>query len=55
MYATPLLRDRLLPLALLRARKAVEKEQENADFLTVLGQARNWQDKLSTQSAQVDK
>jgi tetratricopeptide (TPR) repeat protein len=35
--ATPKLRDRLLPLALLLARKAVEKEPENADFLRTLG------------------
>ena len=37
--ATPELRDRLLPLALLLARKAVEKEPENADFLRILGEA----------------
>jgi tetratricopeptide (TPR) repeat protein len=37
--ATPKLRDRLLPLALLLARKAVEKEPENADFLRTLGEA----------------
>jgi hypothetical protein len=37
--ATPELRDRLLPLALLLARKAVEKEPENADFLRSLGKA----------------
>ena len=37
--ATPELRDRLLPLALLLARKAVEKEPENADFLRTLGEA----------------
>jgi hypothetical protein len=37
--ATPELRDRLLPLALLLARKAVEKEPENADFLKTLGEA----------------
>jgi len=37
--ATPELRDRLLPLALLLARKAVEKEPENADFLMTLGEA----------------
>ncbi|MHC4438446.1 MAG: protein kinase domain-containing protein [Planctomycetota bacterium] len=33
------LRERLLPLALLLARKAVEKEPENADFLRTLGEA----------------
>lgn len=33
------LRDRLLPLALLLAHKAVEKEPENADFLRTLGEA----------------
>jgi hypothetical protein len=32
----PELRDKLLPLALLLARKAVEKEPENADFLRTL-------------------
>jgi len=37
--ATPELRDSLLPLALLLARKAVEKEPENADFLRTLGEA----------------
>jgi tetratricopeptide (TPR) repeat protein len=37
--ATPELRDRVLPLALLLARKAVEKEPENADFLRTLGEA----------------
>jgi tetratricopeptide (TPR) repeat protein len=37
--ATPELRDRLLPLALLLTRKAVEKEPENADFLRTLGEA----------------
>jgi tetratricopeptide (TPR) repeat protein len=37
--ATPELRDRLLPLALLLARKAVEKEPENADFLRTQGEA----------------
>ncbi|MGB2864169.1 MAG: hypothetical protein WBC05_12640 [Sedimentisphaerales bacterium] len=37
--ATPELRDRLLPLALLLARKAAEKEPENADFLRTLGEA----------------
>jgi len=37
--ATPELRDRLLPLALLLARKAVEKEPENAGFLRTLGKA----------------
>jgi Flp pilus assembly protein TadD/Tol biopolymer transport system component len=37
--ATPELRDRLLPLALLLARKAVEKKPENADFLRTLGEA----------------
>jgi hypothetical protein len=37
--ATPELRDKLLPLALLLARKAVEKEPENADFLRTLGEA----------------
>jgi tetratricopeptide (TPR) repeat protein len=37
--ATPKLRDKLLPLALLLARKAVEKEPENADFLRTLGKA----------------
>ena len=45
--ATPELRDRLLPLALLLARKAVEKEPKNADFLTILAQAQKWQDKQS--------
>jgi tetratricopeptide (TPR) repeat protein len=39
LHATPELRDRLLPLALLLARKAVEKEPENADFLKTLGEA----------------
>ncbi|MHC4118735.1 MAG: hypothetical protein ACYSWO_14645, partial [Planctomycetota bacterium] len=39
--ATPELRDRLLPLALLLARKAVEKEPENAAFLRTLGEALN--------------
>lgn len=47
--ATPELRDRLLPLALLLARKAVEKEPENTDFQTILAQARQWQGKLSGQ------
>jgi tetratricopeptide (TPR) repeat protein len=37
--ATPELRDKLLPLALLLARKAVEKEPENANFLRILGEA----------------
>jgi tetratricopeptide (TPR) repeat protein len=37
--AAPELRDKLLPLALLLARKAVEKEPENADFLRILGEA----------------
>jgi len=37
--ASPEVRDRLLPLALLLARKAVEKEPENADFLTIRGEA----------------
>jgi len=37
--AAPELRDKLLPLALLLARKAVEKEPENADFLRTLGDA----------------
>jgi hypothetical protein len=37
--ATPELRDKLLPLALLLARKAVEKEPENSDFLRTLGEA----------------
>jgi hypothetical protein len=37
--ATPELRGRLLPLALLLARKAVEKEPENAGFLRTLGEA----------------
>jgi len=37
--ATPELRNKLLPLALLLARKAVEKEPENADFLRTLGEA----------------
>ena len=32
-------RDKLLPLALLLARKAVEKEPENADFMRTLGEA----------------
>jgi tetratricopeptide (TPR) repeat protein len=39
LNATPELRDKLLPLALLLARKAVEKEPENADFLRTLGEA----------------
>jgi len=39
LNATPELRDKLLPLALLLARKAVEKEPENADFLRALGKA----------------
>jgi len=47
--AAPELRDKLLPLALLLARKAVEKEPENVDFQTILAQARKWQDKLSAQ------
>ncbi|MFC1637041.1 hypothetical protein ACFL5Z_19640, partial [Planctomycetota bacterium] len=33
------LRNKLLPLALLLARKAVEKEPENVDFLLILGKA----------------
>jgi serine/threonine protein kinase/Flp pilus assembly protein TadD len=37
--AMPELRDKLLPLALLLARKAVEKEPENVDFLRTLGEA----------------
>jgi tetratricopeptide (TPR) repeat protein len=37
--ATPELRDRLLPLALLLARKAVEKEPENAGYLRTQGEA----------------
>jgi serine/threonine protein kinase/Flp pilus assembly protein TadD len=37
--ATPQLRDKLLPLALLLVRKAVEKDPENADFLKTLGLA----------------
>ena len=37
--ATPEQREKLLPLALLLARKAVEKEPENADFLRTLGEA----------------
>ncbi|NIQ81622.1 MAG: hypothetical protein GTN93_26720, partial [Anaerolineae bacterium] len=37
--ATPELRSKLLPLALLLARKAVEKEPENANFLRTLGEA----------------
>jgi tetratricopeptide (TPR) repeat protein len=37
--ATPELRDRLLPLALLLARKAIEKEPGNANFLRTLGEA----------------
>jgi tetratricopeptide (TPR) repeat protein len=37
--ATPELRDKLLPMALLLARKAVEKEPENADFLMILVEA----------------
>jgi hypothetical protein len=37
--ATPELRDRLLPLAQLLARKAVEKEPGKADFLRTLGEA----------------
>jgi serine/threonine protein kinase/Flp pilus assembly protein TadD/WD40 repeat protein len=39
LNATPELRDRLLPLARLLARKAVEKEPENVDFLKTLGEA----------------
>jgi tetratricopeptide (TPR) repeat protein len=39
LEATPELRDKLLPLALLLARKAVEKEPENVDFLRTLGEA----------------
>jgi tetratricopeptide (TPR) repeat protein len=39
LHATPELRDRLLPLALLLARKAVEKEPENANILRTLGEA----------------
>jgi tetratricopeptide (TPR) repeat protein len=39
LEATPELRDKLLPLALLLARKAVEKELENADLLRTLGEA----------------
>jgi len=49
LAAAPELRDRLLPLALLLARKAVEKEPENAEFQTILAQAQKWQDKLSVQ------
>jgi hypothetical protein len=49
--ATPELRNRLLPLALLLARKAVEKEPENADFQTILAQAQKWQDKLTQTEA----
>jgi hypothetical protein len=45
--ATPELRDKLLPLALLLARKAVEKEPENTEFMAILAQARKWQDKPS--------
>jgi hypothetical protein len=45
--ATPDLQDRLLPLALLLARKAVEKEPENVEFLAVLAKAQKWQDELS--------
>ena len=39
LSSPPKLRNRLLPLALLLARKAVEKEPENADFLRALGEA----------------
>jgi serine/threonine protein kinase/tetratricopeptide (TPR) repeat protein len=39
LEATPELRDKLLPLALLLTRKAVEKEPENVDFLRTLGEA----------------
>ena len=47
--ATPELRERYLPLALLLARKAVEKEPENIRFQTILAQAQKWQEKLSAQ------
>ncbi|MFC1604523.1 protein kinase [Planctomycetota bacterium] len=39
LNGTSELRDKLLPLALLLARKAVEKEPENVDFLKTLGKA----------------
>jgi serine/threonine protein kinase/tetratricopeptide (TPR) repeat protein len=39
LSGTPELRDRLKSLALLLARKAVEKELENTDFLKTLGEA----------------
>jgi tetratricopeptide (TPR) repeat protein len=48
VQAAPEVRDRLLPLALLLSRKAVEKEPDNPDFLTTRGEAlyhaQNWQD-----------
>jgi len=49
LAAAPELRNKLLPLALLLARKAAEKEPENAGFQTILTKARKWQDKLSAQ------
>jgi len=39
LSSPPELRDRLLPLVLLLARKAVEKDPENVDFLKTLGEA----------------
>jgi hypothetical protein len=39
LSSPPELRNKLLPLALLLARKAVEKEPENADFLRTMGEA----------------
>ena len=39
--ARPQVRDKLLPLALLLARKAVEKEPDNSDFQTTLADARH--------------
>jgi len=39
LSSPPELRDPYLPLALLLARKAVEKEPENSDFLRTLGEA----------------
>ena len=39
LSSPPELRDKLLPLVLLMARKAVEKEPENVEFLMTLGKA----------------
>jgi tetratricopeptide (TPR) repeat protein len=39
LYATPEMRDRLLPLALLLIRKAVEKEPDNPEYQKVLNKA----------------